>query len=113
MKRLGLVLIFILGLGIIGAGLKIGWLGWFATTNSVFVVRALFVALVAVIIALVTVGILSKDNGRWTAFLFVAILLIGSLVFDPTTVGFIGVPVGLLLLVLSGGKLIALRSGKH
>lgn len=122
MKKLSPLPLFILGLAIIVVGLIVilgfilVWANWFTFTNRILVSRiviALLAALAAVIVLLVTLGIRNRDKERWTAFLFVAILLIGSSVFDPATIGVIGVPVGLLLLVLSSSKLITLRSGKQ
>ncbi len=122
MKRLSPLPLFILGLAIIVVGFIFilgfifGWANWGTFTNrilSILIVRALMVALAAVIVLLVTLGIRNRDKKRWTAFLFVAVLLLGSSVFDPATIGIIGVPAGLLLLVLSSSKLITLRSAKQ
>ncbi len=110
--------LFILGLAIevVGFIFILGFINWGTFTNRILVsliVIALLVVLAAVIVLLVTLGIRNRDKKRWTAFLFVAVLLLGSSVFDPATIGIIGVPAGLLLLVLSSSKLITLRSAKQ
>ena len=98
MKKLGLVLIFILGLAIIGTVFKIEWISWIPTTQHVNIVRYLAAALAGVIFILVALGSLSKGKTSWTAFLFAAILFLGCLVFDPTFLFLIG-PIGLILVV--------------
>ena len=107
MKRLGLVLIFILGLGIIVASSP--WINWVPTTNSVFIYRALAAALAAVIFILIVLGSFGSETTKWTAFLFASILFLGFLVFDPTFLFLIG-PVGLLLVVYCTLQLKFVRS---
>lgn len=119
MKKLSPLPLFIMGLAIIVVGFIFilgfifEWANWGTFTNrilSVLILRALMVVLAAVIVLLVTLGMLNKGKKRWTALLFVSILLFGSSVFDPATIGVIGLPVGLILLGLSIRKLILLRS---
>ena len=119
MKKLSPLPLFILGMAVIVAGLIFilgfifEWSEWFTFTNRILVsliLWSLIAALAAVIVLLVTFGIRNRGKTRWTAFLFVAVLLFSSSVFDPATIGVIGVPAGLILLVLSSSKLITLRS---
>jgi len=119
MKKLRPLPLFILGLAIIVfgfifiLGFIFAWANWGTFANRMLVsviVISLLAALAAVIILLVALGILNRGKKRWTAFLFVAILLFGSSVFDPATIGVIGLPVGLILLGLSIRKLMLLRS---
>ena len=122
MKKLSPLPLFILGLAIIVVGFIFilgfifEWSEWFTFPNRIvlsLIMISLIVALAALIVLLIALGIRNRGKKRWTAFLFVAILLFGSSVFDPATIGVIGVPAGLLLLVLSSSKLITLRSGKQ
>ncbi len=122
MKRLSPLPLFILGLAIIVVGFIFilgfifGWANWGTFTNRILVslsVMTLLLVRSAVRVLLFTLWIRNRDKKRWTAFLFVAVLLLGSSVFDPATIGIIGVPAGLLLLVLSSSKLITLRSAKQ
>ena len=94
-----------MGCAILLVAFGVGWAGWGKLANRTDIVQLLMIALGVIVVFLAILGIMSRSKQRWTALLFVAILLLGFSVLTFASTGIIAAPVGLLLLVFSIWKL--------
>ncbi len=106
MKRLWSAVIFAVGCAILFAAFGIGWADWGKLANRIGIMQILMGALGVVVVLLVVSGILSRGKERWTALLFVAILLLGFSALTVASIGIIVAPIGLLLLGFSIWRLL-------
>ena len=99
--HIGLLVSFIAGCAILVAAFGIGWANWGKLPNQIIVMQTLMGALVVVAVLLVVMGVLSKGKERWEALTLDAILLLGLSALIFFSVGWLIVPVALLLLGFS------------
>ncbi len=105
MKKLGLLISFIVGCAVLFAAFGIGWADWGKLPNQVIVMQILMGALAVMVVLLVAMGVLSKGRERWTALTLGAILLLGFSALIFFSLGWLMAPAALLLLGLSVWKL--------
>ena len=110
MKKLRSAAIFAVGCAMLLAAFGIGWADWGKLANRIGIMQILMGALGFVVVLLVVLGILSTDKDRWTALLFVAILLFGFSALTFASTGIIVAPIGLLMLGFSIWKLLHRRT---
>jgi hypothetical protein len=89
MKMFRSATIFTVGCAILLAAFAIGWADWGELANRAGIVQFLMGVLGLAVVLLVAMGIQSKYKERWTALLFVAILLFGFSAFTFASIGII------------------------
>ncbi len=105
MKGLGIVASFVAGCVVLFAACGIGWADWWELANRIGVMQALMGALGVVVALLVMMGVLSRDEERWTALALGAILILGFSALTFFSVGWLMAPAVLVLLVFSFWRL--------
>ncbi len=105
MKKLGLLISFIIGCAVLFAAFGIGWADWGKLPNQVIIMQTLMGGLAVVVVLLAVMGVLSKGKERWKVFALDAILLLGFSALVFFSVGWLAAPVAVILLVFSLGKL--------
>ena len=106
MKKLGLLITFIVGCAVLFAAFGIGWADWGKLPNQAIVMQALMGALAVVVVLLVVMGVLSKGKERWKAFALDAIMLLGFSALIFFSLGWLTAPIALLLLGFSLRRLL-------
>ncbi len=105
MKKLGLLISFIIGCAVLFAAFGIGWADWGKLPNQVIIMQTLMGGLAVVVVLLAVMGVLSKGKERWKVFALDAILLLGFSALVFFSVGWLAAPVAVILLVFALGKL--------
>jgi hypothetical protein len=104
-KRLGLIVSFLVGAAMLIYAFGIGYAGWWEFADRMVVASVLLSALGVAVVFLTTMGTLARGKGRWTPFTLAAILLLGFSALTFFSLGIYVAPVGLLLLGFSIWKL--------
>ncbi len=110
MKKLCLLISFIVGCAVLFAAFGIGWADWGKLPNQVIVMQTLMGALAVVVVLLAVMGVLCRGKERWTALALGAILILGFSALTFFSVGWLIAPVALALLVFSLWRLLRRRT---
>jgi cation transport ATPase len=105
-KRLGLLVSFILGSAMLVTAFGIGWANWWEPINRTVVIQTLMGALAVVVVFLAVMAIVGKGKERWKALTLDAILLLGFSALVFFSVGWLIAPVALALLGFSLWRLL-------
>jgi hypothetical protein len=109
-KKLGLVVSFIVGSATLVYAFGIAYAKWWEFAERAVVASSLLGILGVVVVFLATIGVLASGRDRWIPLSLAAILLLGFSALTFFSVGMYVVPVGLLLLGFSIWKLARRKS---
>ncbi len=106
MKKIAMVVSFIVGCTVLFVAVGIGWADWWELANRIRAMQIFMGALGLFIAFQIAIGILNKSKERWTPLILAAILLLGFSGLAFFSVGWLMAPIALLLLGFSIWKLL-------